>query len=61
MTDPELLEEVRRPAIGVFPMGAWDPSDASGARGAATALLTGVDDFTTERCRLFNASYQACA
>ena len=29
MTDPELLEEVRRPAIGVFPMDAWDPSDAS--------------------------------
>src|SRR5206468_1151592 len=27
--------------------------------GAATALLTGVDDFTTECCRLFNASYQA--
>jgi len=31
------------------------------AFGASTALLAGVDDFTTECCRLFNASYQACA
>jgi hypothetical protein len=35
--------------------------EARMAFGAATALLDGVDDFTTECCRLLNASYQACA
>jgi hypothetical protein len=47
--------------------GRWaaltEPSffGARRAFGASTALLAGVDDLTTECCRLFNASYQACA
>jgi alkylhydroperoxidase family enzyme len=34
---------------------------ARAAYGAATALLSGVDEVTTELCRLRNASHQACA
>lgn len=47
---PGAFEEVTDPAF----------YEARARFGAATALLDGVDDVTTEVCRLRNASHQAC-
>jgi alkylhydroperoxidase family enzyme len=63
---PELApadEEAVLPAGGIELLDALtDPSfrAARSAFGASTARLSGVDDLTTECCRLRNAGYQAC-